>query len=60
MQQAAGDGYLVLVNISDVRSDATAVSKTTVQSIPLRGLQHIAAIQWQAMGLTYSSADDIP
>lgn len=46
MQNCAGDGYIVAVNITDFRSDAIVVSNRSVEAIPLPTLSAVETRDW--------------
>ena len=60
MQRGASDGYVVLVNINDVRSDAILVSEEAIELVPLPNVLYAEAVEWAAKRLTYSTANESP
>ncbi|KAN0076282.1 CHAT domain containing protein [Elaphomyces granulatus] len=46
MQECAGDGNVVVVNITEFRSDAIIVSRNTVKAVPLSQLSASDTIAW--------------
>ena len=46
MKKASRDGSIVIVNISDLRSDAIVVSNSGLRAIPLPGLDSARAKRW--------------
>ena len=60
IQLAASDGYIILVNISDIRSDAIIVSKEAIESIPLPDFSYIKAAERVGKRLTFSTVNESP
>jgi hypothetical protein len=56
----ASDGPIVVVNLTDIRSDAIIVTSSTVESAMLPELTLIEAIEWIREGLTVHQRQDTP
>jgi hypothetical protein len=56
----ASDGPIVVVNVTDIRSDAIIVTSSTVESAMLPELTLIEAIEWIREGLTVHQRQDTP
>ena len=56
----ASEGPIVVVNITDVRSDAIVVTTSGVESVELQDLTLVETIKWVQEGLTIYDKNDTP
>lgn len=60
IRQAACDGYIILVNVTNIRSDAILVSRSAIQILPLPDLIYPQVISWAGKELTEEPQWDDP
>lgn len=58
VQRVMSDGSIILINISNIRSDAIIVSKAAVKSVHLLDLSFTKATEWAKKRLTYSTLNE--
>ncbi|OAP57115.1 hypothetical protein AYL99_09228 [Fonsecaea erecta] len=60
LQDLASEGPIVVVNISDIRSDAVVVTRSGIQSIFLADLTRTEVMAWLREGLTVFTPHETP